>query len=402
MAEDDRALQTALRHMRYLSEMIGGRGSCTPEEERAAEYLGEQLNELHVQDVRLESFKAAPSTYRPYTLAFCAGLLGTILVWVTGSSWFYALGALLNALGAWGMLAETDFTPNWMRILLPKGDSQNVVGVIPPEDETKRRVVLSAHIDTHRTPIFYSSKTWQTLFSLLVGGAFASMALSTLLYTLGAVFLWDWVRWIGLVAAGMEIFALLMSLHADFTPFSPGANDDGSGIGVSMALAERLSNEPLQHTQVWLAFTGCEEAASYGILNFIQQHRDNLGKNALFIMNDQVAAGRLNYNLSEGLIIKHKTHPAALELARQAKRELQQIEVIEMHGISYTDATPATKLGCRAIILVANPPSDSGESTHWHQMSDTMEKINQDTIQDALKFSWKLLQIIDQGAGEDK
>jgi hypothetical protein len=57
--------------------------------------------------------------------------------------------------------------------------------------------VLSAHIDTHRTPIFYSSKTWQALFSILVAGAFASMLLSALLYTLGAVFAWDWVRWVG-------------------------------------------------------------------------------------------------------------------------------------------------------------------------------------------------------------
>jgi hypothetical protein len=124
------------------------------------------MEAMGLKNVHLEHFKGAPSTYRPYMLAFLAALLGTLLVWLVGGRWMVALAAILNALGAWGMLAETDFSRSWMRLLLPKGDSQNVVGVIPPAGEIRHQVVLSAHIDTHRTPIFYSSKTWQMLFSI--------------------------------------------------------------------------------------------------------------------------------------------------------------------------------------------------------------------------------------------
>lgn len=402
MTEFDQALQTALRYMRHLSENIGGRGSCTPEEARAAEYLVSQMRDLGLQCVRLERFKAAPSTYRPYALAFIIGLLGTLLAWLLGDRWAFAFAALLNGLGAWGMLAESDFSHNWTRSLLPKGNSQNAVGEIPSQKKAHLRVVLSAHIDTHRTPIFYSTKTWQALFSILVGGAFASMVLSALLYTFGAIFGWNWVRWIGLTGAVMEICALGMSLHADFTPYSPGANDCASGIGVSLAIAEHLQRKPLLHTQVWLAFTGCEEAASYGILDFIQRYADNPEQETLYIINDQVGYGRLNYNLTDGLIVKHKTHPVALELTRQAKRELPEVEIVEMHGIAYTDATAATKLGCVAITLVANPPKDTNESTHWHQMSDTMENVDPNTLQDALKFTWQILQIVDRRAVDSK
>jgi hypothetical protein len=400
MPDRNAALDTALRHIRYLSESIGGRGSCTASEAHAAEYLASEMRSLGIQDVRLDRFRAARSTYRPYALAFIAGLIGTLLVWSIGDRWGYALAALFNALGAWGMLAETDFTHNWMRMLLPKDTSQNTIGLIPPRKETKHQVVLSAHIDTHRTPIFYSSTTWQKLFSVLVGGAFASMALSALLYTLGALLSWEWVRWPGLIAAAMQVFALSMTLHADLTPFSPGANDDASGIGVTLAIAEQLRSQTLMHTQVWLAFTGCEEAASYGILDLIQRHEADLGRDAVYIVNDQVAAGCLSYILTDGLIKRYPAHPVALALARQARQELPHLQVVESHGSAYTDATPATRHGYRAITLVANPPPGSNISTHWHQMSDTIENIDPRTLQDAITFTWQLLQIIDRTAAD--
>jgi hypothetical protein len=91
------------------------------------------------------------------------------------------------------------------------------------------------------------------------------MVLGVLGNGMGALFGWAWVRWIGLAAAAMEIFALVLCLHADLTPFSPGANDDASGVGVILAVAERLFQKPTAHTEVWLAFTGCEEVSAYGI-----------------------------------------------------------------------------------------------------------------------------------------
>ena len=150
--------QGALSHIRHLSETISGRGSCTSDERQAAEYTAEQMQSIGVQDVRLEPYKGAPSTYRPYALTFSIALLGTLGVWLFPGRWMLAFAAVLSALGAWAMLAETDFTNNWARWLLPKGVSQNAVGVIPPTGETKSRVVLCAHVDTHRTPcLLYTS-----------------------------------------------------------------------------------------------------------------------------------------------------------------------------------------------------------------------------------------------------
>ena len=388
--------QSALSHIRYLSETIGGRGSCTSNERQAAEYTAEQMQTLGVQDVRLEPYKGAPSTYRPYVLTFSVALLGTLGVWLYPERWMLALAAVLSTLGAWAMLAETDFTNNWTRWLLPKGGSQNAVGVIPPTGETKHRVVLCAHVDTHRTPIFYASKTWNTLFSLLVAGSLVSMLISALAYTLGAVFAWEWVRWVGLAAAAMEVFALVMTLHADFTPFSPGANDNASGVGVILSLAGRTAREPLTHTEVWLAFTGCEEAASYGMLAFLDSHAEELGVDTVYIIIDQVGFGHLCYLTADGLVRKHPTHPRALELARAAAAVQPDIITTERVGLAYTDAVPVTKRGLVALTLCALPPPGSDETIHWHQMTDTLDHIDPQMLADAHAFTWQILNDIDQ------
>lgn len=64
-------------HVRYLSQAIGGRGSCTPAEREAAQYVAQQMELLVVQDVRLETYRGAPSTYRPYALTVDALPPGT-------------------------------------------------------------------------------------------------------------------------------------------------------------------------------------------------------------------------------------------------------------------------------------------------------------------------------------
>lgn len=396
MSAADHYQQQAIAHIRHLSVEIGGRGSCTPAERQAAEYVAEQMRLLGVQDVRLEPYLGAPSTYRPYVLAFTAALLGTIGVWLVDTRWMLALAALLSALGAWGMLAETDFATNWMRWLLPRARSQNAIGILPPSGSVRHRVVLCAHLDTHRTPIFYSSKAWHTLFGLLVAATFVSTGIGAVAYGLGSILNWAWVRWLGVPIAAMELFALVMCLHADRTPFSPGANDNASGVGVTLGLVERLRHEPLTHTEVWLAFTGCEEAAAYGMVSFLNHHAAELGQEAVYLILDQVGLGQVMVLTADGLILKRKTHPRALELARRAAAALPGRTIGEHVGIAYTDAAVATKRGLIALSIDALPPPGASEAMHWHQMSDTMAHIDPQSLTDAHAFTWQILQEIDR------
>ncbi len=389
-------MPSATDHIHHLAAALGGRGSCTPAERQAAEYVAAQMQALGLRDLRLEPFRGSPSTYRPFVLAFLVALLGTLLAWLPGGAWTLGAAALLSALGAGGMLAETEFAPNWMRVLLPRAGSQNAVGVLPPESTAQRRAVLCAHLDTHRTPIFYSSKVWNHLFAVLVPGAFAGMVVAAVAYALGALLAWEGARWIGLAAAPLGLVALGLCFSADWTPFSPGANDNASGVAVVLDLAGRLRTHPLQHTEVWLAFTGCEEVGAYGMAAFLDAHAGQLGKEAVYIALDQVGIGRLTYLTADGLVLKRRTHPRALDLARAAASALPDLAVREQVGLAYTDALVATKRGLVALTLCSLPAPGSDETAGWHQMTDTPEHIDPGSLAAACAFAWQVLQEIDR------
>jgi hypothetical protein len=400
MSDNNIGVQTALAHVRYLSEMIGGRGSCTPSERLAAEYAADQMRALGLVDVRLEPYAGAPSTYRPYVLAFGAALLGTLGAWLIPGRGMLAAAALLNACGAWGMLAESDFAASWMSWLLPKAPSQNAVGIIPASGSVRQRVVLCAHLDTHRTPVFYASPTWQALFSLLVSAAFVSMLAGGLVYGIGAIFGGQWSRWVGLLAAAVQAFAIGLCLHADFTPFSPGANDDASGVGVILELAVGLQRAPLSHTEVWLAFTGCEESASYGMRAFLEAHANQLGATAVYIILDEVGLSRFKVMTSDGLILRHQTHPQALALARRAAAAQPELAVREQTGRAYTDALVATRRGLVALTLSADPDPARGEVSRWHQIADTVAHLQVQALANASAFTRQLLAEIEAGEAD--
>jgi uncharacterized membrane protein len=391
-------VQQALQHVRYLSQTIGGRGSCTVQERRAGEYAAEQMQQIGVKEIRVEPFTAIPSTYWGYALSFAAALTGLLIVLLSDRQGERLLAMLLNLAGVWGFLAETEFAPSWTRWALSRKESQNVCGVIPAKSDARARIVLCAHLDTHRTPIFYSSEAWYAAFTALVSLSFLSMIVGAAALGLSIYQGWMSARWVSLVLLPVQLFGLAMCLHADFTPYSPGANDNATGVGAALALAQRLRQLPLKHTEIHLAFTGCEEVGDWGIAAYLDKNALKLGKDTTYIILDEVGLGGLKYLTADGLIFKHKTHPRALELARQAKHALPEIEIVEGVGLAYTDALQATKRGLMALTVCTVPAPRSGIVSHWHRMTDTMETIRERDLENTLQFAWTLLQLVDRRA----
>ena len=387
--------QHAYEHIQYLSETIGGRGSCTADQRRAAEYVRDELGKAGISQVDLETFNGAPSTYLPFTLAFSSALIGTLSALLMGTRTALAFGMLMNLLGAWAMFAESDFASNWTRWLIPAKKTQNVVGAIRPKQPAKHHVVLCAHLDSHRTPIFYSTPAWQKIFGLAVTGAFLSMVISILAFGIGGLMNWSWLRWAGLILGLAQSFMLTLVISAEFTPFSPGANDNASGAGSILSLLERIQQKPLTQTSIHFVFTDCEETGAYGIRAYLDAHAEKLGNDAVYIILDEVGSGQLKTVTEDGLIRKHKTHPQALRLIQEASAGLTR-KVVEAKGEAYTDALPITKRGLIAISISSAFPDPSKAISHWHQMSDRIEFIDRQMLQDAHDFTWNILQIVDK------
>ncbi len=384
----------SLTHIRHLLSTVGARPSCSPAVRHAAQECAHFLEACGAVETRLQSFRGAPETYLPFLWAFGAAALGSLLALLGASGGFFAVGALLNALGVWAMLAESEFRPHWATPLLPRRETVNLIARFDPLETPHRNVVLCAHLDTHRTPVFYSTGAWLKAFGALVTGCFLSMALGTFSFGLAALIDGGWGRWLALPLFLLQGFAAGMMVHALRTPHTPGANDNASGIGVILTTAERLMNQPLRRTRVWALLTDCEETGAWGMRAFLDQHAEEAGRDALYVILDQVGAGELRILTRDGLIFKHATHPQALEWARRALRS-QPLACKEVIGTAYTDALPATLQGRIALTVCAIPPSGETTSARWHQMSDLPKALEPQALSDAETFTWAILQELD-------
>ena len=384
-------------HVRYLAETIGPRGSTTPQEEEAAQYAARVLREAGHAPVS-EAFRSARSAWYPSALFGGLVLSAVITFWVGGRPG--AIVALaLAVLAIASILLELAFRPNPLRWLLPTGPSQNVWARIPPRHEPREQVVLLGHLDSHRTPLVFSSDRWQRVFRILVPVGLVSALLLVVLLAVGIFtpsLVW---RLLSLPPALAVLGLLAITLQADGTPYTAGANDNATGAAVVLELAERLAREPLAHTAVWAVLTGCEEVGCYGADAFARAHKDELGR-AIWIPVDSVggAGGRPSYVTSETFLLTARSDPGLIAAAERVARTHPELDVgADTYDVgAYTEGSIGAKHGFRVLTLLALHDGAPGE---WHRPTDTVENVDPDVVARSEAFTWALLHEIDGQEG---
>lgn len=380
-------------HVRALAEGIGPRGSTTPGEAQAAEYARRVLESAGLK-VSVEPFTSARSAWWPSALAAALSLLAEGIFWFGG-----AVGALvaagLQALALVSGLLELNFVTNPLRWVLPKGPSQNVVALIPPSGPTQRQVVLVGHLDSHRTPFIFGSTTRLRAFRLLTILGTLSFIANLVLYVLVAVTgNRMWAPWT-LGPAFILFLVVLMTLQADFTPYTPGANDNASGAALVLALAERLARQPLSRTQVWAVCSGCEEVGCYGAAAFVARHRQEL-RGAFFLVIDSLGGGDLCYITREAMFLPYNSDPGLIALASEIARRRPDLGARpRVFTTAYTEGAIGVKAGLRTLTLLGLTPD--GFVPNWHQLTDTPDRVDPAMLARTEAFVWELLQAIDRG-----
>lgn len=387
------SIPSPLAYLRPLTEDIGPRGSTTPQEAAAADYALRTLQELGLQRARLERFLSARSAWRPYAvvcgMAVLAGLIYPWGGWITG-----LVATLLMASAMLCALAELNYQDNPIRRLLPKGPSQNVIGVVPSRLVPQQKVVLVGHLDTHRTPFLFQSHAGLVLFAGMVILGFVGGALNIVLFGLGALTGWDWIYPATLVPTVMLGLSGLACLQADATPYTVGANDNASGVGVALHLAHLLREQPLLQTEVWVLLSGCEEVGCYGMLDFLQRHGESL-QDAYFINFESVGVGNLHYASREGMTFPYFSDSTLLEVAGQVAGRHPDWKV-EPRALAagYTETGLVIQRGFRGITLVAL--DEAGLLPYWHQPEDTLENLEPEALERAALFAWEMMRELDR------
>ena len=264
--------QRALSHAQILAKE--GRGSTTAAEKQAAEYAQSQLKQLGFDDVRLQPFIGLRSIWLFLALAFGLALVGHAAYWMLskpmGNLPALVISVIAFGLSGYMLLRKFSFHDYPLQKTVPHASSQNVIAVIPPVGEVRQRLVLSAHLDSHRAVFWFATNFLVSLFAISAVVSIYGVFLAIPLYVLAALTHWQIFAWIGLVLAFFHFLSWFTGVTADLGRYSPGANDNAAGVGTLLALAERLKAQPLLNTEVWLAFTGCEESGCDGMLRPVE------------------------------------------------------------------------------------------------------------------------------------
>jgi hypothetical protein len=391
---------TALHHLEHLATTIGPRGSATPKEKEGHAYVQQVLTELGCNP-RTETFPAAVSVYTPFMVALGVVLLAELIFYTLSLGPNANVGALaaliLSGTATACAVLELLRRDNPLRWFLPVEPSQNVVGVTPAANgEPKRRVAVLAHVDTHRTPLFWRTPTTYLVYRGIMIASLISLAVLNVIFLVSVFVPGLNLHPISLIPAAVVLVAFAMVTQAHFTPFTAGANDNASGVGVLLALAEKLKSEPLANTEVWWVATGCEEVGAYGSDDFIRQHGEQFREGAVISVDNVAGRGtHLAYIQSEG-ILKPVSFPAAmLTLAEQIAKEQPTLGARPLATLSaYTDATPALEQNIPALSFIS--VTESGWLPNWHNPNDVFAEVDAEAVDRAEQFIWAVLQRLDQ------
>jgi hypothetical protein len=389
--------QQALSYAQVLART--GRGSATAAEKDAAQYVSDRLTSLGFTDVCWQPFSGELSLWLFVAMAFGIALVGHAAYWLLHPT-LGELPALLIAwlcFGASGYLVWCKFTHDTypLSYLMPHAPSQNVITVVQPIQEIERKLVLLAHLDSHRAVFWFATDFLVKSFSYIAAAAIFSIFLAIPIYGLVALTGWAVFGWLGLIIVLLHFLAWFTGVTADLGKYSPGANDNAASVGTVLALAERLKNNPLRSTELWLVFTGCEETSGDGILAVLKEYGQQL-KDALFIDFEMVGIGDgLCYLQQEGNMRPLSISPEVEAFIR---------EVGQPHGMGLTQAplvggaTECSILwrqGYKGVSVLARREG-STLLPEWHRLTDTPDHLEVASLERVQSLAWDLLERFDQ------
>lgn len=430
----DERTGSAMLHVRHLAGEIGPRGSTTPQEQLAADYAAAVLERAGLEP-RVEPFTSVVSGWRPFAVAALAAIVATFIFLFAGRAVAALLGVVL-LVTTLSVFLEMYFRPNLLRPFIAKGNSQNVWARVPAAGTARRRVLLVAHLDTHRTPWVFTSVARLKFFKTMTTLGVVAFVLSAAAFLTFAVADFGWLRYLALVLLPMYVIVLALTWQPDTTPFTAGANDNASGVGALLSLAERLVREPLRATEVWVLASGCEEVGSVGVQAFVKRHGKMLrgeGRQGEGVQGEGVPGAGLRgvepqgpgrggegrtgaglpaalgisidnvggrgagvcFTSVEGMVIPLRPSRELFALAEELGAEQPELNAYSLPFTTlHTDATCLMANGVASLSFVGLTPA--GEIPDWHQTSDVLANVDPSTVAKTEEFVLRLLRRFDE------
>lgn len=369
-----------LEHVRALAEGIGLRLPTSRGEAKAAEYCRDTLSSLGY-DPKTEEFPSTGSVFMPHLVAASLFLLAFVVYPLFPPVSRY-LALAVTSFALFSETMEITLRPHPVQMVLPKRPSRNVLAVAEPAGgpgsaqatAPAQDIVVIGHMDSQHTPIIFSSKGWMAAYRLYSTLAFVAFVIQEFLYVGGAFGGWTWAWPASAATAFMALLLVALTLQAELSPSTHGANDNATAAGLVLTLAEDLRRRPLGRSRVWLVCSGSEEALHEGAKSFFARHKGEL-QNPRAVVLEMLGCAGPAWLIKEGFVLPLPSHPS---LRRVAERVAASNADLGAHGSvlvgGVTEMSDAILAGVPAITLIGLGPD--GSTPYWHQPADTVDKID--------------------------
>jgi hypothetical protein len=377
------------RWVRAIHQLAAMQRPSASEGERiAAESIADHLRELGCE-TEVEQERVHGGYWWPIGLANGVAAMAAVAA-LRSDRPRARLGATVAAgIAAAGLWDDLGQGRRWMRRLLPRRSTYNVVAQAGDLDAGRTIVVVAHHDAAHSGLVFHpalgqigprlapehherATQTAPIMFAVWLG---------PVMIAAGAA------AGIGrLLRAGLALSLGSVAVMADIGSRSvvPGANDNLTAVGAVIALAQRLRDEPLTGARVLLVSTGSEESFSEGMSEFLARHGDELDPSHTELLCLECLGGaRLIVVEGEGML-RMRDYPAAMcdALADAADRAGVAVER-GAKTVAATDALVALRAGYPVVTLASMEDTKLPLNYHWP--NDVPENLRWPTIERAIR-----------------
>lgn len=392
------AAQYVIDRTKHVIETFGPRDPGSEGERRAQEYVLQELKK-YADQTHLESFQLAPKAFMGFMPVTGSLLIISMLLYP-----FLPLFAFISAaLGAFIAVCEFLLYRQVLDPLFPKKTSHNVYAIRRASGETKRRIIVSGHIDAAYEMRYNLMGRW----ALLIVSAWAILGVLYLVMlnltntVLGPTLelhipqLWHAMEWLQLAFLPSSILALF---YTRFSVVAPGANDNLTGVYTTTALLKHLHESGIrfEDTELWCLSAGSEEGGLRGAKAFVKQHAGEmktLPTIAIVLDTFRDTDHLVVMNRDMNGLVRHDEKVCALLRDAGAAHGIHLKFSTVFAGS--TDATAFTQAGIPAAAMVGMDPAPP---RYYHTRLDHWNIMNAECIERALAITWEaVLRYADKG-----
>jgi len=385
--------------IKQICEDIGPRSSATVKEHEGLKFIEQELNTFADETAR-DEFECHPGAYPKGNISIALIL---ILAGYVTYLFFPLLTIILVILGVLSIFSELLLMKEAVDWLFPKKRSWNIFGKVKPSIETRKIVIMGGHSDSaYLFPWYpkYRSKIVRITFSAVI--PIVLLVISAILKLIYQGFYFGftfgmWYDWLFIAVAISGIWTYHVFLGYIANEIVDGANDNLSGVAVSLAVGKYLAKNRPKYIETWVGAFGCEECGQRGSKAFVKAHADEI-QNSYTLIPESCGAGDLIMIVeAEDFCFTDHSKLLVQAVANSAKalmgNDFSPV-IVARQPYADTDAMRFSEKGFEATAFLGLNKDDHFPKV-WHERADTYTCIDKKIIGDVAEIILQFIEDLD-------